>query len=259
MLFETRLEKILVGLFVVILAWAAFLLLQTETTSLANYFFNVGYSSLYLFGAVVAGVGAWYSGKGSAMRKALGYFSAGLLGQAVALWIWFYYNIVFADAKPYPTLLDLFYLLLVPTLLASFYYLFRVYGVAVRKSMVRELFLMFALATLLVFLFITPPEISGHLPLFTNIVNIFYPLSDVLLLLIAYLLYLISGGHIQMSFKFFSLALILQTAGDFVFSYRSARDIYWNGDVSDILFTVAAFLFSYGMILLVKALPKENQ
>lgn len=258
--FQTREQKILLGMFVVVLAWGALLAVREDTTTIFNYLYNIAYSGLYLFGAVVAGTATMRSGKGSLIKKALGLFSIGLLGQTIALWMWTYYNIILQIERPYPALFDLFYLLLVPTLLASFYYIFRIYGVQIKRSMFRELFAVFALAALSVFFFITPPEISAHLSFATNAVNIIYPLSDVILLLVAFFLYRISGGTFQKSFTFFSLALLLQTMGDFAFSYRASRDLYWNGDVSDVLFAIAAFLFSYGMILLVQSLPeKQNQ
>ncbi len=259
MILKNREEKILIGIFIVVLGWAILLDIRGETNTIFNYLYNVGYSGLYLFGAIVAGVGAWKSGKGSLLKKALGFLSVGLLGQTIALWMWTYYNIVLQIDRPYPALLDVFYLILVPALLASFFYIFKIYQVKIQRGMIRESFLVFALALLAVFTWITPPDVSAQSPLLVNAVNIFYPLSDVVLLLFAFVLYRISGGVFQKSFTFLSLALLFQTAGDFAFSYREVRDLYWNGDMSDILFTVAAFLFSYSMILLVDSLPEKGK
>ena len=88
------------------------------------------------------------------------------------------------------------------------------------------------------------------LPFWQKFFNIAYPLGDTILMSLALIALRIGSGKIQSSFLVLVAALIMETIGDFTFTVRVAREIYWNGDIADLLYTLAAFTFGIGLILI---------
>ena len=243
-----RIVSILVGLFVFVAIWAVFLQFLPEKNTAWNYYFNFSYSFLYFFAGAVAVSGATTLGKQGVLRKSLLLLGTGFMGQAIALWIWTYYNIDLTIEVPYPSLSDFFYLIFVPTIGLGLLYLLRIYQFKISRKIIIESCITFLVFSYIIFKFINIPDLSSDLTLLTKIINIVYPLSDAILLSLALAVVRVAGGKVHASLLFMVAGLLLQTTGDFVFSQRIITGQYWNGDLSDILFTCAAFVFSLGLI-----------
>jgi hypothetical protein len=44
--------------------------------------------------------------------------------------------------------------------------------------------------------------------------------------------------------------MVVITIADFVFTYRATTEIFWSGDISDILYTASGLLFVWSIIAL---------
>ena len=81
--------------------------------------------------------------------------------------------------------------------------------------------------------------------------NIVYPAADSLLTALAITILRTEKGIADHpNILFFVFSFIVLAAADTVFSFRSSAGIYWNGDISDLLFAVSGFLTSWGILSL---------
>src|SRR5882672_7729398 len=186
---------------------------------------------------------------------------------ALGLISWAYYNLVLKIAIPYPSFADVFFVLYIPFLGYGIINLLREFGVFFSRKIILVSLIIFICSSLFVFFFGNPPDLSMNIPFIAKAFNLFYLFTDSFLLTLSIMVILLTRGKIHKSFLFFILALFIMALADFTFSYRSGAEIYWNGDVSDILYALAALCFSIGITQTIFAqirtakpmLPPEKQ
>ena len=210
-----RIITILVALFVIVSAWAIFLQIMPDKNTAWNYYYNFSYSFLYFFAGAVAVSGALTLGKQGVLRRSLLLLGFGFLGQAIGLWIWTYYNINLHVEVPYPSLSDFFYLIFVPTIGIGLLYLLKIYQFKISRKIVIESLATLAVFSFIIFKYVNVPDLSADLSFLTKAINIFYPLSDAVLLSLSLAVVRVAGGKVHASLLFMVAGLLLQTAGDF--------------------------------------------
>lgn len=92
-----------------------------------------------------------------------------------------------------------------------------------------------------------------------NFLNVFYPAAAGILLSISFFILRISGGMFKQGIYPLVFGLATHASADICFTYRTVKETYWNGDISDILFVTSGFLLGYALLKIISGLiPEEN-
>lgn len=246
-------------LLLLMLVWNGYLYtLPTQDTQF-NYYYNVGYGLIFLFGALLSIIYGKVFGYKTNIGKMLLFFGLGLLSWVLGLGIWVYYNEVVGVEVPYPSWADYagftYIYLFMPI---GGYYLLKIYKSLITKNLMRDSIIILILSFLVIFGLFSRPVIDGSLPFMENFFNIYYPAGDMLILALVLIALRIGGGKIHPSLYIFFIGLLIQVAGDLLYSYRTAQDIYWNGDLSDLLFTFSGYFMSIGIFEIIYNLTQTT-
>lgn len=237
--------------FAILVLWSLILFATNQKTTELNYLFNLAYALLYLSGGAVAFRWAKKLSLHNAVGRELFWIGAAITFFGAGLLVWSYYNLVLRIDTPFPSMADAFFVLYTPFLSYSVINLLHVFGVKTSKKLYFEGLLVFALAAYFVFSIGNPPDLSEKLPLLTKGLNIYYLLSDSLLITLSLILIRFTKGRIHKSFFYFLVAMTAMALGDFIFSYRTANGTYWNGDISDLIYAFSGLMFTLGIIKIV--------
>lgn len=238
---------VIAAIFVII--WNISLYFLPSHTTTANYLYNVGYACLYFIGAVVGIRASLTVSTKSSLGKTLLYLALGNAGYGMGLVTWAYYNVIARIEVPFPSLADFFFLFcFIPCMAIGLIHLLRIYGIATIKQYIRWGIVIFGICGLIILGFIMKPDVSRDLPILTRAFNIAYPLGDTLLLTGAILALLSGGGKLSRGILILTIGYVFQVSADFVFAYRTTAETYWNGDISDLLFTISGATLSLAII-----------
>lgn len=239
--------------YIVLLGWAAILFLTGQTSTSWNYLYNAAYALLYFSVGIVGLFGIKLHGLKSAVGRELLAISLGMFGFAFGLFVWSYYNLILKVETPYPSLADFFFVLYIPFIGYGIINFLSIFGLFYSKRILGETIGIFLLAAVFIFFFGNPPDLSSSVPLLQKALNIFYLMGDAFLISLGYMLIRLTQGRIHNSFFFFIGALVVMAAADLIFAYRTGANVYWNGDISDILYATSGFLFSIGVTKIVSS------
>lgn len=240
------------------LAWNIWLYFLPTHTTIWNYLYNGMYGFLYLLAAIIPMYYAKIFGIKSSIGKMLLYIGLAMLSFEVGQIMWVYYNLILKVSIPFPSWADLAFMIYYPLLVIGIIYLLKIYKQQITKEIVRDSTIIFIISFILIFGFFSRPDISANLPFIQKFINVYYPMGDVLLLAMALIALRIAGGKIHPSLYLLSAGLFMQTAADVLFTYRNAKDIYWNGDISDLLYTICPFLIGVGLIETIYSLSQSS-
>ena len=238
-------------LLTLMLIWAALLQINPQKETIWNYGFNLGYGLIYLMAGLLS---LWQFETQRVLHslsKSFLYLGLGLISFSVALLIWFYINIFVKIPMPFPSVADFFFVLFYPLTFVGLLYLIKAHGSPKESiSSLRVLIILTAFALpiiILTSLWSKDNTITQGAKFFSYL----YPVGDILIMTMATLLLDISTTRIRKGALFLIAACSSLVLADLTFAYRSSVNIYWNGDISDILYTVAGFLFSISIVSLV--------
>lgn len=252
---NSRLQKpasiLLLVLGAIILVWDALLFLSPVKTTIWNYYYNAGYALLYLFGAGIGMFGAMRVSTKTTIGKALLYLGLGQAAYAIGLIFWVYYNLIVHTDVPYPSLADGFFLLgFIPFMTIGCLYVLTIYHQILSPRRLIEAGLIFVVVGAIVFGFLNTPDISSGVTPAAKFFNILYPFGDSILLTLAFLALRASGGKLQAVLLLLVIGFFFQVSGDLIFSYRTSQELYWNGDIADVCYTLSAILLGLGITTL---------
>src|SRR5258708_3100494 len=197
----------------------------------------------------------------SSMGKAVFYLSLGLLVWAIGELIWSYYTFFLYPNVPYPSCADASFNLNYPCFGLGVHLLGQATGVkfALRKAG-GKLFLValpiaiFALSWYVLVVIARGGSITsggGTLKVFFDIA---YPMGDVIILTMAFLIYGLTfrylGGRYKWPILITILGILIQYFADFGFSYTTTISTYYNGSAIDLLFALSMAIISFGIALL---------
>lgn len=234
--------------FLVILIWGIALEWTGTHTGVWNYGYNLGYAGLYLVGGLMGLWGARYVTTEIAMGNALLYLGAAQISYASGLILWAYYNLVAHVAVPYPSAADVFFALFYVLLAVGCWNFLSMVATHVRVQHLFEVMAIFFVSAVVIVGFLNTPDTSPGLSILTKIVNIWYPLGDSLLIALSYLVFRAGRDKFQTGMLILIIGLLVQVSADLIFSYRTSTNVYWNGDISDMLFAVSGFILSFGIL-----------
>ena len=243
--------------FVVTLIWNTKLQLTVNHATSWNFLYNAAYGIIYFASGLYGMFHGLKIGKTSPLSKTLLLVGLGLLSYGTALFIWVYYNLALQIEIPYPSLTDVFFVLFTPLVAIGFFLFVRFFKNLTTASHVRDAVIIFIFSSALIF-YIVRPDLNAEMSAAQLFLTIFYPFGDVILLSLALLAIRIGVGRIQSSLLVLTLASILQTVGDTLFTTRTAQKMYWNGDISDLFYTLSAFAFGLALILIKEQSQTQN-
>ncbi len=259
-----------ISLFTFTIGWNIWLYFLPHHATPWNFLYNFVYGMIYFIGGVISLFYGVQFGWNSNLGKMLVFYGLGLL----AFWggniVWVYYTFFLLTEIPFPSYADILYLMYFPFMAIGAYFTLKIYQNLVTKSLVRDSAVIMVVFFVAIFGYFGRPNISSELPFVHNLINVAYPFGDVVILSIALIALRIGSGKIHFSLYILVFGLFLQAVSDLLFVYRNAVEIYWNGDISDTLYTCAAFFTSIGIFEVINSLlqtakvpvvpsPRQNQ
>lgn len=212
-----------------------------------------------------------WGGVKSIMGRSSFFLSIGLMAWAGGMVFWNYY-IFFTDIEiPYPSLADVGFVLGLLFLVCGIVYLSKAIGVrfALRNKKGKALLFIIPIVVILISIYLLVIVARGgsiayddsFLKLFFDLL---YPLGDVLILAVISLVYLLSreylGGVYKGPILVLLVGFLLFYFSDFLFSYTTTQETYFNGHFVDFLFTTTMFILSLGLSMLdSRRLAKDEQ
>lgn len=213
---------------------------------------------MFLMAGIAGIVYAKEVGWGSVMGKALTFIGVGLVSYAFAQFVWLFYNLFSSVEVPYPSIADAFFLLFYVLVFIGFISLLNIFKLSITKEKVVQSILLLPVVLAFSLIFVFKPDLSSNLSFLGKALNIAYPVCDTLVLYIILVMIRVSGGYFRSTTLFFSVAGVVLLVGDFLFTYRNAKDLYWNGDISDLVFTISAFLFFLSFVYFKQKMVEMN-
>lgn len=222
---EPRNQLIATNVSVVIFAWMAFW-----------SFFNV-----------------WLSIEGRDIsRRIWGYFATGIFLWAIAETIWGFYEVILEVVTPYPSIADFFWVLgYVPFFL----------GLSLRYGSLDVILDARRRAAVLVFTgvvffltayFVFSPILSEFDParMLESLLNIFYPVGDLVLLILTSLVFFSMGtGRFALTWRLILSGFVITAVADLVFSYLSWYGLYHAVGPMNLISTFVDFAYNLSYVL----------
>ncbi len=244
-------RTLLIVISFLVLVFDAFLFASPDKATIFNYLFNLAYAVIFLLGMYIAFVRSNRFVDTPNLHKSMRFFGAGLFFFATGLIIWTFYNLVLKVEIPYPSLSDIAFLLYYPGAILGIYFLIKSFGGEITKNMAVEGILIFFTFFALIYIFLNQTSLGPDVAFWARFLNVLYPLADSLLISFAITILRTERGIAgQPYILYFVFGFLILAIADTIFSYRSAMGVYWNGDISDLLFAASGFLTSLGLLSL---------
>ncbi|MBP7860022.1 hypothetical protein KA001_03630, partial [Patescibacteria group bacterium] len=194
----------------------------------------------------------------SKIGRSIFFVSLGLLFWSLGTLIFAYYNLALGVEVPYPSIADVFYVLLYVFYTLGIFFLMYSTGATISIKKSHGKFLV-AFVPIVVFLFSgyflldIGSLFSRNLLSFESILDIFYPLGDSLLLTFTLLIIFLSVKYLGGKYKFpiylLLLGFIIEYLADLFFSIKTADDTFFVGGPTDLMFLTSTYLVSLSLIL----------
>lgn len=172
--------------------------------------------------------------------------------------IWAYYVYFEGIELPYPSLSDVFYILMPVAYTFALGSLLQIYKSSTKASTWFVALFVFAVLAYTTFILIGGSAFAEDVPFWENFFNFAYTLSDSIYVGAGVALLVIAGGKIYKGIFVWVLGMFLITLADILFTYRATTGELWNGDITDQLYTLSAIVFTYAVILLSK-ISEQNK
>lgn len=255
-----RHQKILTTYLGILIVYWVILALSGLQTSFWNYFYSFAFSLIPLIGGLVGMLLARPWGYlSSAIGKAILATSFGSFCWGAGSMIWSYYNFFFNISAPYPSLADVGFILAIPFWLIGMISLSKATGAKFGlKNMKGKIFLILASVALLVvsyYLLVIVARGGILTSSFDDLLKLFfdlaYPAGDVLILILAVAVFGLSfeyfGGIYKVSIYTLLAGFAVMYLADFIFSYTTTIETFYNGNFGDLVFTLALYLITVGV------------
>ncbi len=221
--------------------------------------FELFYQLVFLASLYVGLYALPSTGTSSAVGKALLLFGLGIGSWGVGSIIWvIYYNMILHVEVPYPSVADVFFLLLIPCMIAGVWQLLSIVQSRLRWQNLAESVGILALSCVLLFGVIYRPDVSSGLPDLAKLFNILHPLGDAILLVLTFMLWRYIGGKLKGLSLLLIIALLSQITADSLFSIQTTNETYANGGVPDLFWLTAGCFFLFFQIQLFNTFVAEH-
>ena len=260
-MYITRLQKIFLFFMLgLVIFWLA-IFFSGATNSFSNNLYSLLINIIPLCGGVFIMIGAkqWRGEKGL-IHKGLFFMGLGLIFWSCGGLIWSYYNFFLHTEAPYPSLADLGYAPSVFFYCLGAIYLSRGAGADLgwQNKYAKHLIVIVPIIMFVFSYYILVHIARGgvlftpHAPIIKTIIDLLYPLGDFISLTVSIVL---SGLYFEFLVKKYKYGIITVLIGlavmfiaDFSFSYTTTRNIYFDGNITDLLFALGMFLLTFGSL-----------
>jgi len=166
------------------------------------------------------------------------------------LWIlaeatWAVYYFILKIPVPYPSVADVFYVGGYLPIIAGLIGYLDMFRVGLSKRRLGVALVAIAVAVALAFTFVLPIELGQNLSAINVLMDMLYPVLDLVLVSLTFLsLAIFYGGTIAKWWIIFGVGAILYVIGDEFFLYQVANHTYYNGSVDDLIFLLGYLTFA---------------
>ena len=158
----------------------------------------------------------------------------GLVAIGMVLWllaesIWGFYEVVLGQAVPYPSVADFFWLLGYTPFYAALVIQYGIFQASLTQRQRLIIALLTIVFVLAVSLLVFKPIIESFDPetVLENVLNIAYPLFDLILLILTVgIIFAVEHGRFSFTWRLLSLGLIFMSLADIMFAYTSTVGTY---------------------------------
>lgn len=247
--------KLLVSFFTVLLVglvfWDVYLYTLPSHTLQTNYWFNL-YGSISIFIAIMGFLSVYLgTERKTTLSRSVAWLSWGALLNGLGLFYWLYNNVAHNISVPYPSLGEYLFLSFPVLMYIGSWLLLEIYRPLIKTRIVIEALVIFIISAALILHYFIIPNLDGVTSLFGKIVTVSIPSEDAITIALAYIILRVSGGKLHSYLWLFIINLLLLTTADFVFQYRNAVGIYWNGDISDLLYVINMYFYALAVIYII--------
>ncbi len=215
-------------------------------TNFVNYFYN----NLITFFVIAPFIqGFFYIKKFIELKSIIIPLQISNILFASALYIWFYYNIT-GNEIPYPSLADFFFVAYYPFNLASLYFLTRQTGVKWTVGSMINTFLIFIFLASICTLFLSNQSIDFKASPLVIVLNLIYPILDSLLIAFGVTILRSQKTFGYRYLFFYVFGYVFLGFADVIFAYQTNANLYWNGNIADLLYSVAHMSIALGTYFL---------
>ena len=254
-------QKVCIGFFIILVIFWGALFASGARDGFYNYSFVFLYGLIPLVGGAIAvkGYRVW-GGLSTILGRAILFMGLGLFLWGCGGAVWSFYNFFFHVEIPYPSLADLFF---VPSV---FFYTIGTVLISMttgaRIGLSRasgKIFTAIAVMVAFALAYYTIVVIGHGGQLVSDsasamkmLLDIAYPFGDAVslaaALVVAGLSFRYLGGVYKYDIIFILSGLAVMFAADSSFSYATIVGTYYNGGVTDLLFTIGLFLLTCGIL-----------
>lgn len=221
-----------------------------EHNTIWNNIYGMVTTPLYLIGSVAGFMYLKKIGLKSYVGKSVLLLSISTLFYSIGLFYWGYLVTFTGIEIPYPSFGDILFVLYGPLAGIGLLILFRIYRIEITTKKTVQLLLLLLISGAITYFFIGLPVFDGSNAAFAF--NLGYVLSDFVILSISLAAITLSGGRISGAIVLIALSFLMQAIGDFLFTYQTAQDTFWDGNTADLFFSISGLLLSLGIIKIIR-------
>ncbi|MBX4197789.1 hypothetical protein KW782_00440 [Candidatus Parcubacteria bacterium] len=256
-----NLQRVFLGFYICLVIFWAVLFFFGIREGFYNYLYSFLFGLIPLIGGIISMINSRvWGGLNSSMGKSIFFIGLGVFCWGIGELIWSYYNFVVGVPAPYPSLADVGFAPSIFFYGLGAFYLSRATGAKFGlRTTYAKVFVVLALVSIIIFSYYILVIVARGGVLLSStesgikvILDIAYPLGDLLSLLLAVVISGLSFRYIGGMYRFDIYAILLGLAvmfiADSVFSYTTTVGTYYNANFGDLLLTTGTFLLTFGCI-----------
>ena len=160
---------------------------------------------------------------------------------------WYFYNTFYQSAIPYPSYTDLFFLIFYLTIIVTGVIVMKSIKYQFKFSSILEIIVVALVILLLSHSFMVSAAPTTSSTLLETVLNFLYPTLDAILISMTLAAIRSQVGRVHPMLLLFMATFITLTFGDTIFAYQTSQDVYWNGNIVDVFFSLTGFFMALGI------------
>lgn len=203
----------------------------------------------YVFSASALFYNAQCFGFSHIIGRGLYFIFGGLVSFIISHLVWIYYAFLSDSFIPFPSLIDVFYILMAPFFITGLWYLLSIYNTKRGIKFWTKVLGTYIITAILFFIFIGTPFMGEPQTNGQQFFNILYPLTDIAYLTAIIVALTIIRKRFYKGLGFIILALALIVIVDIRTSIEISQGVWIEGGISDQILVMLGFLIGIGGIL----------
>jgi hypothetical protein len=255
-------RKFLIIFYLLLVIWWIAISFRGIQETTENYSFSLVYGMIPFIWSIFGFLNSKrWGGLRSYVGRGLFFLSLGLIFWAMGNLVYAYFNIVLKIPVPYPSIADVGFFFLYPFSALGVYFLSKATGMsfALRRKVGKLLLLLVPIFLIffsyyLLFVVARGGEIVFDGGLLKLILDIAYPIGDVVVITLAAMVYMLSlkylGGMFRKAIVVILVGFFFAYITDFSFSYTTTTETFFVSNWVDLLYATTFFILAFGLSLL---------